>query len=500
MRKTLQVFLALGLLLLTFVPQSQAAYVSRFDAINFDPAVDSGNYFTVYGSRTHKAWQGNLGFYGDYANRPLEFKGTGTTSGRQSVLDHMFLIHAYGSLGFTDWFTAGINIPFAAYNVYFSDDATAAEDSGGGMGDIRIITKFRFLDVDKTHVGISLLPFVSFPTGDIVRYNGNGHIMGGANLIFDFEIKRFSMALNAGYTMRDDVTRTFVFTGGATSSIRMDDLVTAGVGANFKVSKHFQIILEGQGSTVLKDFLSNSNTTAFEAGGGVRLFLGNSGFTMDLGGTAGIVEGVGTPRYRGILGLNWTAPEAKPCPECAPDPRIQGNKIVLWGKIFFDTAKTSIKPISYPVLDDVVDVLMKNQHITLVEVQGHTDWRGSDDYNLKLSQGRAESSMQYLISKGISPSRLRAVGYGETRPIASNETVEGMSQNRRVEFVIIGSSDGSSTSPANNIEISELPIEPIQVVEVEQPKVKKVNKVVRKVKAPAFNDDMYLSLGGYSGM
>ena len=71
-----------------------------------------------------------------------------------------------------------------------------------------------------------------------------------------------------------------------------------------------------------------------------------------------------------------------------------------------------------------------------VEVQGHTDSQGDDDFNLKLSQRRAESVRLYLIKRGITSDRLDPKGYGETVPIADNRTSDGRAQNRRVEFVI----------------------------------------------------------------
>ena len=66
----------------------------------------------------------------------------------------------------------------------------------------------------------------------------------------------------------------------------------------------------------------------------------------------------------------------------------------------------------------------------------HIDSRGSDEYNIKLSENRAKSVMDYIISKGISPTRITSHGYGETRPVASNDTDEGRQLNRRVEFKI----------------------------------------------------------------
>ncbi len=441
-------FLSLFFVLFVFISvPAHAAYQSAFDAVNFVPAVDQTDYYTVYGSQTLKPWQGNMGFYFDYAYRPLEFRRTGGGGGRQSVLDHAVYANAFGALGFTDWFTAGMNIP-VSYNWYFTDDALAVDDSGFSMGDITLITKFRAVDIEKHKVGLSFVPYVTLPTGDIVRYAGNGHVMGGINAIVDAQFhERFNMSLNLGYLMRDDVTRVYAFPLGATATVRVDDLFTYGIAANVKFTKNFQGIIETYGQTVVRDFFGGS-TNSLEAGAGVRYYFGDSGFAMDVGGMAGIFDGIGTPMFRGFAGLKWTSPIPVPCPVAAPDPRIQGNKIVIWGKIFFDTARTTIKPISYPVLDDVVDVLNKHPEITLVEVQGHTDHRGGDAYNMNLSQGRAEASVQYLVSKGISSSRLRAVGYGEARPIASNQTVEGMSQNRRTEFVIVASSNGSFTSQA----------------------------------------------------
>lgn len=430
------------------------AYASRFDAINHDPAVDSTPYFTVYGSSTHKAWQGNLGLVLDYANRPLEFRGVGTTSGRQSILDHTFTVNVKGALGFTDWFTVGVNIPAVPYNHFFQDNATAASDHGGGMGDILVATKFRLVDIEKSKVGFALLPFATLPTGDIVRYNGNGHVTGGLVAILDARLhERFEMAVNAGYTMRDDVTRVFNFPGGSSSTIRVDDLFTFGGAGVVKFTKNLHGIVEVHGSTVMRNFFSDSNTTSLESGAGVRYHIGETGLSVHAGGTAGLIEGIGSPRFRGFAGLNWTSPGKKECPKCE-DPRIQNNKIVLWGKIFYDTARWTIKPVSYPVLDDVVDVLNDHPEITLVEVQGHTDHRGSDSYNMELSQNRAQSAVDYLVSKGIASSRLRAVGYGESQPIATNATAEGMSQNRRTEFVII-ESDGIYTSEPAQAQILE---------------------------------------------
>jgi OOP family OmpA-OmpF porin len=105
---------------------------------------------------------------------------------------------------------------------------------------------------------------------------------------------------------------------------------------------------------------------------------------------------------------------------------------VLRGVNFaFDSAE--IDGSSSVVLDAAADQLKECPNVA-VRVEGHTDWIGTDAYNQALSERRAESVRSYLVNHGVSASRLSAVGYGESQPIASNETDEGRALNRRVEL------------------------------------------------------------------
>jgi outer membrane protein OmpA-like peptidoglycan-associated protein len=108
-------------------------------------------------------------------------------------------------------------------------------------------------------------------------------------------------------------------------------------------------------------------------------------------------------------------------------------KIVTHG-INFDVNKATIRPESMGTLNMIVKVMTDNPDIKF-EVGGHTDSDGADDYNMKLSQQRAEAVRDQLIKLGIDASRLTAKGYGETKPISDNTTLEGKANNRRVEFV-----------------------------------------------------------------
>jgi OOP family OmpA-OmpF porin len=105
---------------------------------------------------------------------------------------------------------------------------------------------------------------------------------------------------------------------------------------------------------------------------------------------------------------------------------------VLTG-VTFDTSKWEIKSRFYPILNSVFTILQNNPNLKL-EIEGHTDSRGSAEYNQRLSDNRARAVMDYLVARGIASNRLSARGYGSERPAASNATAAGRAQNRRVEL------------------------------------------------------------------
>jgi OmpA-OmpF porin, OOP family len=124
------------------------------------------------------------------------------------------------------------------------------------------------------------------------------------------------------------------------------------------------------------------------------------------------------------------------CPQKYTLIVVTAEKIELKQTIFFDYNKATIKKVSFPLLDEVALAFLDHPAIQ-VRIEGHTDSRGGDKFNKKLSQKRAESVRKYLIDKGVDGSRMEPKGYGEEQPIADNRTEEGRSQNRRVEFIIV---------------------------------------------------------------
>ena len=128
---------------------------------------------------------------------------------------------------------------------------------------------------------------------------------------------------------------------------------------------------------------------------------------------------------------------SKPKPKRERKAKVVGKKIEISEKVMFDTAKATIKPESHGLLNDVAEVMNEHAGIKKVRIEGHTDSDGSKKYNKKLSQNRADSVKAFLVDAGVDEDRMEAVGYGENKPIADNDTDEGKEKNRRVEFNIL---------------------------------------------------------------
>jgi outer membrane protein OmpA-like peptidoglycan-associated protein len=121
----------------------------------------------------------------------------------------------------------------------------------------------------------------------------------------------------------------------------------------------------------------------------------------------------------------------------------EGDELLLRmpSGITFATDQSAVQPQFRPTLDQVAQTLVEYPK-TMIDVVGHTDSTGSEAYNQTLSERRARSVADYLASHGVAPVRMATTGYGKMRPIASNETVEGRAENRRVEIKIVPAVEG----------------------------------------------------------
>ncbi len=176
---------------------------------------------------------------------------------------------------------------------------------------------------------------------------------------------------------------------------------------------------------------------------GLRKGFFDSRVQATVGASLGLTTGYGSPDFRVLGMLSYSAPPiAKKAPAPPPPPdyggyvRLEGGRIHIVQPIHFETARWVILKESLPVVKAIADLMIHQPHLLHVIIKGHTDARGSDDYNMNLSKKRAEAVLQQAVDYGVEPERLSAEGWGERQPIADNDTEAGMAKNRRVEFHI----------------------------------------------------------------
>lgn len=200
-------------------------------------------------------------------------------------------------------------------------------------------------------------------------------------------------------------------------------------------------------STLLSgcESVKNTNNTqrgaAIGAVGGAVIggVLGNNLGKGGKGAMGAIIGGVVGGVAGGVIG-NKMDKQAREIDNALPGADVErvgeGIKLTLKeNAVRFNVNKSSLTSTAQANLDKLVPVF-KEYADTNIQIFGYTDADGTDEYNLKLSQERAASVRNYLVSKGLAASRFTTTGMGEADPIATNETVDGKSQNRRVEFAI----------------------------------------------------------------
>ncbi len=398
-----------------------------FDTIGFKPADDFGRYLVIQGAEMLGKKHFSLGLTAEFNNDSLVLDNAAGVRIRD-VIEHQLAMDIAGAVGVTDWLNLGLLVTVVPYQQFLSGPTT--HDNGFRMGDIRVDAKARILDMQKYPVGLAIVPFVTAPTGNSTHFIGNGQVTGGA--VIALESKRLwnraSIALNLGSQFRHEVT----LSPGTT----IDSQFLYGAGLNVAVAKPVEVVAELTGWTPWAHFF-DKNTRNLEVDGGVRL-LPAKGVALTLGGGTGIFDGAGAPDYRAFLMVSYRKPleEPAPVPPPAPTPAPEPAKeeVITTNRIHFAFNKAAIRPESFPVINEILDSIKGRDEIESVRVEGHTDNVGSDAYNQKLSEQRANAVKTYMVDHGYPDAKVTAVGMGKGSPIADNATKAGRATNRRVEF------------------------------------------------------------------
>lgn len=206
------------------------------------------------------------------------------------------------------------------------------------------------------------------------------------------------------------------------------------------------ILLSSAFGTISCNAVKNANNTqkgaVIGAAGGAVIggVLGNNIGKGGNGALGAVIGGVVGGVAGGVIG-NQMDKQAREIEEALPSAEVErvgeGIKLTLGeNSVNFEFNKASLTSTAKSNLDKLVSVF-KDYPDTDIKIFGHTDSKGSDEYNLDLSKRRANSVKDYLSSRGLVSSRFEVVGLGETDPIASNDTDSGRGKNRRVEFAIV---------------------------------------------------------------
>lgn len=491
----------------------------RFDAQVFRPVAAPRDLVVVQKSEVIGHLSPTIGLYTDLGFDPLVILSGDTGQTIEAVAARLQVTGLAG-IGLFDWLDLQLAVPFIAWQTSDNLRliGTEGQVQSTAVGDMRVSSRvtlpyFNRKDEVTQGFGMALTGSVNLPTGEEKAFASDSVVTYGVTLVGDY---RFDMGAlitaNLGVWLRPERQFAGVRLGDMASF--------GVAGEAYVVQRWGLSVLGGiYGYPSINALAEDITEIPAEAMLGLR-WQTKQGITITVGGSFGAACGFGTPALRLFNGITMHfkgsreqeeinrilqrdrvdpdgdgltggvdrcpdepgPPENLGCPDEDSDhdgwidredacpelpagpsgrdgcPRafIQGDRIVILDKVHFATDMDLILDESKPTIDAVAQVLSDHPEILEMHIEGHTDVRASDAYNINLSQRRVNSVMAYLIAAGIAPERLRAKGYGHLQPLVDdrecNRPDEELSpdcrlrtaQNRRVEFHIIRTSDDAT--------------------------------------------------------
>ena len=415
------------------------------------PAASPNSYFMTEAGRLLNHGSLSSQIFLNYARRPLALQRASDGKMIAAVIRGRLDMDLLLSIGLFDRLELGLGLPITLGQQDGRLGALGRTDTlESGVGDVRLIPKL--LIAQNKHIALSLVAGLSFPSARQNQLLGESSgVTFAPRLALSLYHSRFDASLNIGWRTRTN--QSFQYNA---QYVTLDDELIGGVGVRVPLWRG-KLDAVGDLAFSVSAFEQGTEEKSAELLAGLRAYL-PYGFTANLAAGAGLSRGIGTPSYRLLAGIGWQYDQPKPTPpvcrsktkvivkrvpvfRIVPFPvvrtvRVVRNTIVL-PPVFFATDKDTVLPQSMPTLQTVARLLKKHKEVRKVLVEGHTDHRASDNYNLDLSRRRAKSVYRYLIKSGVDVSRLTQVGYGEARRVDKTKTTPGMARNRRVEFVVI---------------------------------------------------------------
>lgn len=436
-----------------FISVPARANVVGADTQNFNPTNDGLDFVTVHSSETLTPGLLNFGIFLNYAVNSLPNYENQTTQNRTDFNDSLLSSDLNFALGITRNWEAGLSFPYLlSQSVDSEATAFRGEFASNGLTEIRAMTKYRLMGDNEGGVAVVL-------SANFDQIENNPFLGEGAGPTFNFELAMdrtfgsFAAGINGGYRWRSP--------GDQLPGVPIEPIGDQIIGS-LAVSYLFpeidtKIIAELFGSipTESGEYVSDRDDSSAEFLLGLKHDFSRS-VAFHIGGGTEVIHGTSSPDWRVYTGINWVIgplfakPEEvmvrveeqplKSLEDLDPSDPFEGSPQVaeafIARDVLFEFNSDRLHPGAQKVLQKLVDYLRRPPGFQSVTVEGHTDSVGSAIYNLNLSQRRSDTVRGALISMGLPAAKVRAIGFGESRPIADNGNYQGRAMNRRVEFKV----------------------------------------------------------------
>lgn len=459
MLKGMRVFLLSFFAIYSLGISSVRANVVGADTQNFNPITNGLDFVTVHSSETLQPGLINFGLFLNYAVNSLPNYENKSTQNRTNFTDSLLSSDLNLGVGIMSNWDAGLSLPILLAQSVDSDVTTfRGEFVGYGLTEVRMNTKYRFWGNEDQ--GLAVVASMNLNQIDNNPFTGvdPGPTIN-LEVAADTTINDFALGGNIGFRWRNSGEPVANLVG-----------VVEPLGnqliASTAVSYHFarydtKIIGELFGAVPMEktQFTSDRDLSSLELLAGVKTDVTRE-VALHFGGGTKLIHGTSSPDWRVYTGLNWVIGPLFSRPEnviarrgsvsepsfvspsgprdiFAEDPfsgTPQDNESFVARDVLFAFNSDEVNADFEYALERMVEYLRRPPGFKALVIEGHTDSIGNADYNFDLSYRRAESVRQVLVRLGIPREKIRAIGYGETRPIADNGNFQGRAMNRRVEF------------------------------------------------------------------
>ncbi|QQR91169.1 MAG: OmpA family protein [Myxococcales bacterium] len=472
---------------LVFSAGTMGAEAQRLGGQRFEPADSPDGVLGTRGADERPELDPYLALWANYMLNPVVIRDA--ADNEQSVLEHTLAFDLVASMTLWKGLQFGLAMPVGLLRTDEPGAAVAAglaNQTGAALGDLRLHLAYRFQLGYFSALAIYLPIMLPTSSNDDTLAFGFGV---KPTLAFSQHIGALQILINASFLYRKDVD-VLDYTAGSELGGRFALRYALGS------EGHTGLLAEVGMNTATRDFLG-AGVTPLEVRGGVEQQFAENWRMTGFAGSA-LSTGVGSPDIRIGLGIAYAPEQTRPrkspedrdgdgirneddkCPDEAEDEdgfqdwdgcpdldndqdgfldgddecpmapeskngfldedgcpdyvKLEGGRIVTFQPVYFTSNSDNVQERSRDMMDEIANIMKANPEMTM-RVEGHADSVGRADHNLKLSQKRADTVKRYLVEEGdIDASRIQSKGYGERKPIASNQTQQGRAENRRVEF------------------------------------------------------------------